>query len=513
MAATAPKVVVVGMEMGDGQLLHTWAKSGQLPYIKSLIERGCWGWLDTTADQLHISAWPSIYTGAAPGEHGVYFTFQPAPGLQGYQRFHTGLYGRPTFWKLLDQAGRRCTVFDPPYSHPEIGYGGTYIYDWGSWAHYLQTGSVPDTLLKQLNKSCGAYPLGLEAHDFGWRPLEPAAISRRLVEAVKAKTTATCWLMRQSAWDMAFTVFGETHVAGHYCLLKDSVAGAAEQRPMLDLYQELDRAIASIHAAAGEDATFVVISGDRVAPNNAGWHMLPDILARLGYLANGGTAPASTAVQPVKATKKFDPVKALRDMLPKNFRKNLASLLPTAIRDKLAQRVDNADIDWSQTRAYCLPTDLEGYIRVNLKGREPQGIVEPGAEYRDVLDGLTGALGELRDPATGLAIVREVIRTDSAFPGDRRAYLPDLIVHWNAAHPITCACSLGIGTITKVSEDQRPGTHAGPGFVLAAGPGIAPGQLQGPAHIFDFAPTLLKRMGVAAPMHMRGRVWPELKST
>ena len=82
-------------------------------------------------------------------------------------------------------------------------------------------------------------------------------------------------------------------------------------------------------------------------------------------------------------------MKALRDLLPKDFRKSLARKLPTKLRDKLAQRVDTADIDWTRTRAFWLPTDLEGCIRVNLKGREPQGTVEPGAEFERVLDELT----------------------------------------------------------------------------------------------------------------------------
>src|ERR1700722_9179917 len=260
MDSAARKTVVIGMELGDGGYLHAWAQSGELPYLKSLLERGRWGWLETTASLLHISAWPSIYTGANPGEHGVYFTFQPAPGLQGYQRFHAGLYGCPTFWQLASLAGRRCTVFDPPYSHPESGFNGTYIHDWGSWAHYLPTGSVPDMAVRQLEQRCGAYPLGMEAHDHGWRPLEPVATSRRLIEAVKAKTSASCWLLQQSEWDLAFTVFGETHVAGHYCLLTDAAGAALEQPPMLDLYRELDRGIARIHQAAGENATIVLIS-------------------------------------------------------------------------------------------------------------------------------------------------------------------------------------------------------------------------------------------------------------
>jgi predicted AlkP superfamily phosphohydrolase/phosphomutase len=501
------KLVVIGLELGDGELIHRWAQEGRLPALQKLRERGIWGWLKTSAEELHISAWPTIYTGASPGEHGVYFTHQPAPGLQGYQRFHPGIYGRPTLWKLLDAAGRRTAVLDPPYSHPEDGYRGTYIYDWGSWAHYLAPGSLPPAALKQLEKSVGSYPLGLEANDLGWGPLAPRETATRLITALRAKTAATCWLLQQNDPALVLSVFGETHVAGHYCVTPD-------QALMLEIYQELDRSIAAIAAAAGSDATLVILSGDRTGVNHAGWHLLPEVLEKLGYLGTAKSAPMQAMGDAAPAAKKSrDPVKILRDMLPKGLRKSLARmLLPTALRDKLAQRVDTADTDWSRTRVYCLPTDLEGYLRVNLKGREPQGTVNPGAEYEALLDDLSAALLELRDPATDHAIVRQVIRTDRAYPGARRAYLPDLIVQWSADRPITAAQSPRVGVVSSPSPDPRPGTHTGPGFVLAAGPGIAAGQTLEGGDILDVAPTLLSFLGVTPPQEMHGKVWRELQA-
>ncbi len=510
MGIGSNRTVVIGLELGDGHLVNAWAQAGRLPALKALMDEGSWGWLGTTAEQLHISAWPCIYTGATPGEHGVYFTFQPAPGLQGYQRFHAGLYGRPTFWKLLDQAGRRCAVFDPPYSHPEESFGGAFIYDWGTWAHYLKPGSSPPGLLRQLEQANGSYPLGMEANDLGFTPLEVVDTARRLVRSVQAKADAACWLMREHGGDLAFTVFGETHVAGHY-LWTDALQhpqGRMDASPMLDVYVALDRAIGQIRAAAGPEATFVVISGDCVGPNRAGWQLLPEVLTRLGFLATPQMQAAGDGA-PAPA-RRFDPVKALRDLLPKDFRKSLARRLPTKLRDRLAQRVDTADIDWTRTRAYCLPTDLEGYIRVNLRGREPQGIVEPGAGYEGVLAELTTEIGALRDAGTGRPVVREILRADQAFPGDHAAYLPDLIVRWDASAPIVAATSARVGTVSVPSPDTRPGTHQGPGFLVACGRGIAPGAVLHDGHILDFAPTLLARMGVAVPPHMHGRVWPEL---
>jgi predicted AlkP superfamily phosphohydrolase/phosphomutase len=509
-AGLAARLVIVGLEMGDGPALHRWAQAGLLPNIQSLLKQGRWRWLETTANQLHISAWPSIYTGVVPGEHGVYFTHQPAPGLQGYQRFHKGLYGRPTFWSLLDQAGRTCTVFDPPYAHPEDGFKGRFINDWGSWAHYLEAGSSPTQLLGQLNRCCGAYPLGLEAHDIGFMPLEAVELSGKLVKAVAAKTDAACWLMKESTADLVFVVFGETHAAGHYCWPRGGTAPSRpEESPLFTVYKEVDRAIGRIREAAG-DALFMVVSGDACGANNAGWHLLPDVLEKLGYLVTPKTSSEAGGAPP--PSRKFDPVKALRDLLPKDFRKSLARRLPTALRDKLAQRVDMAGVDWGRTRAYCLPTDLEGCIRINLKGREPMGVVEPGPQYEALLGAIEASLLELRDPTDGRQLVSRVLRSDVAFPGPKRHYLPDLVVHWNNQRPIGAAASERLGLLSMPSPDPRPGTHTAPAFALFAGGGVPPGEPVQSGSIVDLAPSVMAWLGVEAPAHMQGQVWPELKN-
>ena len=60
------------------------------------------------------------------------------------------------------------------------------------------------------------------------------------------------------------------------------------------------------------------------------------------------------------------------------------------------------------------------------------------------------------------------------------------------------------------SPDTRPGTHAAPGFALLSGPGLPVGTIRSDGHIYDLAPSLLARLGVAAPHHMEGMAWPEM---
>lgn len=500
------KLLVLGFELGDGRLFRSWAQAGHLPEIAGLLARGIWRELETPAERLHVSAWPSLYTGVGPGGHGVYFTFQPATGVQGWQRFAAGIYARPTVWRLLAEAGHRVLVFDAPYSHPEAGFWGDAIFDWGSWARYLETTAVPKALLRRLTASVGAYPLPWEAHALGLNPLPPAEVEQALVRAVAVKATAIATLMAERDYDLVFAVFGETHVAAHY--LFDPASGQARLRTV---YEALDRAIGTLMRAAGANASLVLVSGDAVRPNHAGWHLLPEVLFRLGHFASAEFARPGNGEERRTAPKAgFDPVRFLRDLLPKDFRKQLAGLLPRGLRDRLAQRVDTATIDWSKTRAFPLPTDLEGLIRINLQGREPLGIVAPGADYEALLDQLEAQLAALR-LADGTAAVREVIRSDRVFAGPGRDRLPDLIITWRDAMPIDRLLSPAIGEVVGPSPDPRPGTHGGPGFALTV-PASGTVSRTDAGDVRDLAPTLLAAFGLTPPAHMEGRPWPELSA-
>jgi hypothetical protein len=296
--AAAP-VLVIGLDMGDGRLIGDWARTGHLPALAALLRGRGADALETTAETLHVSGWPSLYTGTHPGEHGVYYTFQPAPGRQGWLKFQGDQYGRPTLWTLLSGAGVRCSVLDAPYTHPEPGSTAAQVIDWGSWAPYWKPSSSPGDLLGRMQRARGRYPLGFHALDVGMNRLDPAEMSRKLVPAARAKTEAALWLLGERPWDLFFTVYGESHAAAHYCW--------GDEAALRAVYQEIDRGIGALIERAGPGASVYVISGDGVGPNHAGWHLLPEVLRRLGYLVEpSDTAPAPGASGP-PARRALDP--------------------------------------------------------------------------------------------------------------------------------------------------------------------------------------------------------------
>ena len=108
-----------------------------------------------------------------------------------------------------------------------------------------------------------------------------------------------------------------------------------------------------------------------------------------------------------------------------------------------------AAVDWSKTRAYAL--GLNG-IYLNRKGREPEGIVEPG-KVAELKRDLIVALGEVRDPANQAPMVRTVYDTNIIYSGEHTQDAPDLVVGYAPGYRASWQTSLG-ATPARLVEDN-----------------------------------------------------------
>jgi predicted AlkP superfamily phosphohydrolase/phosphomutase len=169
-------------------------------------------------------------------------------------------------------------------------------------------------------------------------------------------------------------------------------------------------------------------------------------------------------------------------------------------------------IDWQRTRAFCLGY---GGIYLNVAGREPAGIVEPGAPYQQLRQEIADRLLALNDPQSGQPVVQYALPREAWNAGVHIAQMPDLIVALQRGYGLGREDARGQAPINRpVIEPNRGrwrGGHEGPyapeqvpGIVLVAGPHIRPAQWRG-ARIVDIAPTILSTLGIAPPAHMDGQ--------
>jgi predicted AlkP superfamily phosphohydrolase/phosphomutase len=108
-------------------------------------------------------------------------------------------------------------------------------------------------------------------------------------------------------------------------------------------------------------------------------------------------------------------------------------------------------VDWSKSRAYAMGL---GDVYVNLRGREKDGIVAPGAEYEALRSDIVRGLLLLTDPANGERAVSRVFKREEVYTRYDPRLIPDLFVANRAGYRVSWQSSLGVPT-GSVFEDNR----------------------------------------------------------
>jgi predicted AlkP superfamily phosphohydrolase/phosphomutase len=184
----------------------------------------------------------------------------------------------------------------------------------------------------------------------------------------------------------------------------------------------------------------------------------------------------------------------------KTFQKNKQGFL-TKLRQIF---LSFADVDWSKTKAYGLGN--YGQLYVNLRGREPLGIVSPGVEYQKVVNDLVDQLNQMQNPKTGEPIPLKIYRREDIYQGSHLDEGPDVVflpedMRYN-----------GYGLFQFTSKSwleacfDRSGGHRMDGLFMIVGPGIRKGSKIENARLIDLCPTILATLDVPIPNDLDGRV-------
>jgi predicted AlkP superfamily phosphohydrolase/phosphomutase len=532
MQLAAVRILFLVIDAGDRELLQEWAADGTLPSLDAFLATSLVG--DTTSvDGLYEgSTWPSFYTGVNPARHGFHRLTQIEPGSYEFRpRLPGEFVGQAPFWSRLSKAGRKVAVLDVPLAGLSEGLDGIHMVEWGSHDAAYGFQAWPPGLKPEVLKRFGEHPAPAPCDSIGRSPRDFRRFTDRLIAGVEKKRDLTLHYLEQDDWDLFVQVFTEGHCAGHQCWhLHDRThpdyspdVAARTGDPLREVYVAIDRAI-------GETIVFFLASHG-MAHNVGANFLLEEILARLGAVERWPVAAAAATKRRVPLRAALDPVVVMRGLwgrLPHPVREALKpALLPLfeSVGRGTAEarsRPLSARLDLARSR--CFPHSNGGLvsgIRVNLRGREPMGLVEPGKELEDFYRELTSDLLDIVHVASGKPMVKRVMRTSALFQGDRLDHLPDLLVEWgDEARVGSKAVRDDASCLLQVTSDKiglvegeytycRTGDHRPGGLFAVRGPGVPPGRLERTVSIMDFAPTLLTWFGVA-PEDMDGRAISEI---
>jgi predicted AlkP superfamily phosphohydrolase/phosphomutase len=163
------------------------------------------------------------------------------------------------------------------------------------------------------------------------------------------------------------------------------------------------------------------------------------------------------------------------------------------------------NVDWSRTRAYAMGL---GQIYFNLRGREAQGIVSPGAESAALAGELSAKLLTMQDPDEGTPIIRAVYKRDDIYSGPYLHNASELQVGMHEGYRVSWQTTLGGSPPGIVYKNDRKWSadHGGYDFAITSGVFVTgrPINTQTP-RIIDIAPTVLRYFGLTIPTDIDGK--------
>jgi predicted AlkP superfamily phosphohydrolase/phosphomutase len=495
-------VAVFSIDGVSVPLLQEGIDDGQLPCLARLAREGQVALLAEDGP-LALEAWAAFATGTPAEENLGLLDVPLRPGDPTSETMVSGDPSRPPFWKYVSDAGLTSVISSVEATQLLRPFRGIQALSWGMLDPYGEATPQlfePPRVKEAIEQEVGSPRSMPSRAPHG--PEETARLRDWLAGEIDRRRRGIALLMREP-WDLLVAGMHEVHVAGH--LLWPRSEEPAHGEALRAVYAAGDRALGSLIDLLPPDTTVVVQSPVGMGPSSVVGDPARSFLERGGWLvprAKGGASREATHVSALRVARS-----AARRFAPQGLRRYRVArrLFPRSWLAQLAA----GDVDWGRTNAFPLPSyPGASYVRVNLQGREPNGIVGPGAGYEEVCDAIATAARELVDEETGLpaaARVSILAETLGEAPGP---VLPDLVIDWRADHRMRRLRSDSLGTIDVPETDQRSGNHTYPGFAVAHGPGIpaGSGRLDGPrARVVDLAPTILRLLGVTPPPSLRGR--------
>ncbi|HZP89581.1 MAG TPA: alkaline phosphatase family protein, partial [Actinomycetota bacterium] len=367
----------------------------------------------------------------------------------------------PTVWDLLGRRGGRSVLLGVPPGYPPKPVEGWRV------SCFLTPPSAksythPVELAAEIEEELGGEPYIFDIPNFREKGMEFVmqqlfAMTKRRFQVARRLIVDKPWdffMMVEMGLDRLQHVFWQCWDPGH----PKYEPGNPFESAFPEYFRYLDSEIGSLIELIPDDAVTIVMS-DHGARRMEGGVCINDWLMREGYLA---------------------------------MSEPLAGITPIA----------KAPIDWSRTAAWG-DGGYYGRLFLNVKGREPQGVIEPG-RYEEVRDELVAKLEAGTGP-DGEPLGTRVFKPQDVYP-DVRGVAPDLIVYFGDLRWRSVG-TVGNPDVFTHENDTGPdgANHDRAGiFVMAGLPGQPTGRVEG-LRLVDVGPTIMDLFGIETPEGAVGR--------
>ncbi len=543
MSTGTRRLLAIGLDAADPEVLERWMGDGKLPGLAGLREQGAWGRIAGPAHHRAETPWSEFLSGVSPETSGFWGDISMADGSSQPKEIGADDFvDFPPFYAL--GPGCRVAVLDVPKTRIVNEVDGIQLVAWGAHSPGAAQGSRPEGLLRELEQRHGTHPALLRDDGEWWDARYMRTLHRNLLTGIRRRTAVVEDILAREAWDLVLTAFGETHSAGHdfwhlsqadHPLAGMDIPVRFASDPMLEVYQAVDQAVAELAGSLPDDTAVCVFSLHGSGPNSTDMPslaVLPELLFRHAFpgksffqnrqVSGEPPPPVTRGLQrswtEVIWRMRQDPLRWrgwLRSWLPirwnDGFDRLFGSGLPPGPASPNRLRAEGDPFFWQpcswyqpfwpEMKAFALPSYSEGMVRINVAGRDPQGIVA-AADYERCCAQISALMMELRCGRSGLPAVEAVFPCRRSARDGEKAPSADLIVRWcDRATDVWDHPHLGrIGPLPF----RRTGSHRSQGFLCLRMPGIEAGSKLAEGRLVDLAPTLLDILGKAPAARFEG---------
>ncbi len=414
-------------------------EAGELPHMRRLADEGSLVQMDSVVPTVSSVAWSCFMTGCNPGRHGIFGFIDRNPGSYEVYLPNAQNMTAPTLWEHLSGVGKRVFVMGIPMTFPPKPVNGILVS--GFLATELARATYPERIADELTSM--GYVIDVDA----WKARKDRDAFMSDLERVFQKRREVAWeYARRESWDFFAVHFMDMDRLQHFYWSdwEDGVEPFATR--FKQFYIAMDEIVGEFSQLVDKHTSLVVMSDHgfcrlRREVNLGLW------LWRNGWIGFGGASPDTVS-----------------------------------------------NLEGARTKAFGL---IPGRLYLNVRGREPAGIVDPGS-VDAMRNELIAALEDLVFPDTGERVIERVYRRDELYEGRQLDRAPDLV-----AVPVRgFDLKDGYGKPTVWMTSALNGMHTyDDAFLLTSFPVT---QHRRP-WVADVMPTIVERLGLARPEPIDGR--------
>ena len=424
------KVLVIGLDGVPHRTIRNFIKMDVMPFMGKLSQQGIMREMISAIPPVSSVAWTSFFTGVNPGKHGIYGFMERRPDSYEIYFPNATHIKSPTLWNILSRYNKRTVAINIPQTYPAQPLNGILVS--GFVAIDLQKSVYPATLYEMLKGM--DYRIDVNYREAAEKKEE---FFRDLFYTLDRRREAILHFLKKEDWDLFIAAFTGTDRLHHYFWHELMGTEGVYHQKCLDYYRKLDGIIKKIVSSAGKEVHLIIVA-------DHGFTLLEKELYPNTWLREEGY-----------------------------------------LKLKKEQPASLADID-TASRAFILDP---GRVYINLKGKMPQGCVEP-SEYEDLCRTLSEGLLSLKG-------VDRVFRTKDLYSGGAVGQAPDLVLLSQSRYDIKGALSKG----ALYGRDKFSGMHTHHDALLYIR-GLNSNREN--VYLIDLAPTILEYLGLPLPPDLDG---------